>query len=832
MAINTQRSTRAFRRVITAAALVACAGMPAIAQDNPAAASAAKSAVGTATKNDPRVRVDENNLVDLHVADEDLATVLEMLSIQSQKNIIASKNVSSRVTANLYRVTFFEALDAILNANGLGYVEQGNFVYVYTLDELKEIEKASRVRISRVIELNYLNSNDAAEFVKPLLSDTGQIKTNGKTAQFPSIGDTPTGSDEYSNSAVLVVFDYEQNVAEIETLVRSLDTRPAQVLVEATILQTQLSEDNAFGVDFSIIANMNFGDFVQIGGPLQAANSLIGGRSGGSSVLPADRGASAISSTVGNTASKGGLKVGVVSNDVAVFLRVLDEVTDTTIVSNPKILTLNRQPSRVLVGRKVGYLSTTTTDTASTQTVEFLDTGTQLYFRPFVTTEGMIRMELKPQVSDAVIRETTNSSGGGVTIPDELTNELTTNVLVRDGQTVVLGGLFSETTKATRRQIPLLGDIPVLGSAFRGNEDNTNRNEIIFLVTPTIINDQALADQGKAALESLENVRAGTREGLLFWSRERRTAMLNLEAQELARAGDNEAAQWKLRQSLFLNPSQPEAIQLRARVGGENTDWPSRSMLDDILRGQTPGASTAPAASTPMTPLTDGSNTNNINTSNDLNLATFNTNSTFNESSTANSVSFNTNTNQNAMSETLFVQSAIHEPALALHPVPAHQPLPVNQHNNPYTPTSTLGSKANANLNTNPNTGFNTNSSELNTTNSYTQVVSNTQAITEDTSTQSDFFENEFSTQDAHFATTDKSQWLSQRDTIASWFAWAGMSPNASFARGYVSQWYQQPQYQNASNPNSTSSTTTNEPNSLTNAAQGSNINESPVEHK
>src|SRR5205085_2434138 len=107
--------------------------------------------------------------------------------------------------------------------------------------------------------------------------------------------------------------------------------------------------------------------------------------------------------------------------------------------------------------------------------------GTQLYFRPFVTNEGMIRMELKPQVSEAQIRDSRDSNGGAITIPDEITNELVTNVIVGDGQTVVLGGLFKEQTQTTRRQVPFLGDIPIVGLAFRGNEDSTVRSEVIFL---------------------------------------------------------------------------------------------------------------------------------------------------------------------------------------------------------------------------------------------------------------------------------------------------------------------------------------------------------------
>ncbi|MBI1191317.1 MAG: hypothetical protein GC200_11635 [Tepidisphaera sp.] len=542
-----------------------------------------------------RVTVDDNMIVDLHVNDEDLGTVLEMLSIQSKKNIIASKNVNARVSANLYGVTFYEALDAILNINGYGYLENGNFITIYTLDELKALQQAQRQRISKVIHLNYLSSTDAAALVTPLLSvagpngEAGQIKTNGKLANFPTLGDVPQGNEEYANTSMLVVYDYEENVNEIEQLLKQLDTRPAQVLVEATILQTALTEANGLGIDFSIIADSKFTEFVSAGGPLGVVNGLIRGATtaGGSNPLPADSHAVGVTSTNGNTASSGGFKVGVVSDDVAVFLRVLDEVTDTTILSNPKIMALNRQASRVLVGRKVGYLSTTSTDTTTTQTVQFLDTGTQLYFRPIVMNDGMIRMELKPQVSDAVIRDTKDATGAAVTIPDENTNELTTNVMLRDGQTVVLGGLFREQTQSSRNQVPFLGDIPLIGAAFRGHDDSTERNEIIFMITPHIVNDSQLADAGQRGRDQLERAVAGAREGTLFWSRDKMSSQLNVEADDEAAKGDTDKALWLLQRSLAINPNQPEAIGLREKLSTEKTVWPTRSTLQRIIDGET-----------------------------------------------------------------------------------------------------------------------------------------------------------------------------------------------------------------------------------------------------
>ncbi len=539
------------------------------------------------------VAVSDYDLVELHVQDENLAAVLQLLAIRSQRNIVTGQNVSATITADLFSTTFYEAMDAILHPNGYGYIEKGNFIYVYTTEELNQIIQESRVPVAKVVRLNYLNAIDAAEFVKPLLSESGQIKTNGQEDAFNIPSSTPVGAEDFANSATVVIYDYEENVEAIVSLLSELDTKPAQVLVEATILQTALTEANAFGIDFSIIDDLNFSDFVGVGGPLKAADSLINGM--GSRLLagtatdvqtPDDGVGRAFTSTAGGTAGPATFKVGIVDQDVAIFMRLLDEVTDTTIISTPKILTLNRQPARVLVGRKVGFLSTTATDTATVQTVEFLDTGTQLYFRPFVSDDGTIRMELKPQVSEAVIRTATDATGIAVTIPDEITNELVTNVMVRDGQTVVLGGLFRESTVASRRQVPVVGDIPIIGAAFRGHDDETQRTEIIFLITPSLINDQILTDQGERAKGYIKNIHTGTREGLLPWSRERMTGMLNVEAERLAQEGDYSKAMWSISRSLGMNHTQPELIALRERITRRHSIWPKRSMLEEWTSGE------------------------------------------------------------------------------------------------------------------------------------------------------------------------------------------------------------------------------------------------------
>jgi type IV pilus secretin PilQ/predicted competence protein len=523
---------------------------------------------------------DENMTVELHVQDEELTNVLQMLSLQSERNIVASNDVSARVTANLYGVTFHEALDAILHVNGYGYIEKGNFIYVYPANVLEEIEQASRQVEGRVFNLNFISAVDAADFVTPLLSDAGEIKSNGKVANW-SDPSGPTGNEEFASLSTLIVYDYSENIEAVERMLTTLDTRPAQILVEATIVQTTLNEANAFGVDFSIIADFDYADFAN---PLGAVDALLDGNDG-SARVPADGGATGIVGTPGNTSGPGTFKAGIVSNDVTVFLKLLNEITSTTIISNPKVVTLNRQPGRVLVGRKVGFLQTTSTDTSTTQSVEFLDTGTQLNFRPFVTGEGIIRMELKPQVSEAALRSTTDVVGSTVTIPDEITNELVANVMVPDGHTIVLGGLFREATTTSRRQVPVLGDIPILGSAFRGHDDDIDRQEIIFMITPSIVSDQVLVDQGLRGEEAVERVRAGAREGTLPFSQTRQAAQLIVEAEHLAAEGKTDAALHCVRRALHLVPNNEDAIALREQLVNERDIWPNHSVLNSIIEG-------------------------------------------------------------------------------------------------------------------------------------------------------------------------------------------------------------------------------------------------------
>ena len=517
------------------------------------------------------VVIDEFGTVDLVVNETEVTQVLEMLAIQGRRNIIASNSVAGVVSANLYDVTFNEALESILRVNGFAYVEEGNFVYVYTNDELETIEKARLKTQSRIYELQYLSAADADEFVKPLLSADGKAAFRGtvEAGYQPSMEDG--GGDSYAWSSKLVINDYPDNLEAIGILLKELDTAPMQVVVEATVVQTKVDEDNEFGLDFTALSNINIGSIT--GGPLAAANNLISGSFGSTN-------ATAVTSGVGQTdvTFSGGLKAGVIKDHVGAFLRVLDQVVDTTVLARPRVTCLNRQRAEVLIGTRVGYLSTKQTETSTTQSVEFLDTGIQLVFRPFISPDGMIRLELRPSVSSATLR-----TDGGQTVPDEITQQLMTNVRCRDGETIILGGLFRESTVITRNQVPFLGDIPLIGGLFRGQDDQVEKEEIIFLLTPSIIPDERLWESGKDSLAIINSVRVGARSGLLPFSRDQITANYNRDALNAYRRGDLDRALYWTNLSLRTSKMQPEMLRLRENISDESESIWERDLLRELL---------------------------------------------------------------------------------------------------------------------------------------------------------------------------------------------------------------------------------------------------------
>ncbi len=319
------------------------------------------------------------------------------------------------------------------------------------------------------------------------------------------------------------------------------------------ILRAELKDENALGIDFSLVGGV---DLENLGATSRGITDITLG------LLPQDRFErfnSNVSTDFAGDVPDGGITVGIIKDQVAVFLRALEQVTDTTVLANPKVLALNKQKGQVIVGRRDGFMTTTVTETQAIQTVDFLETGTQLIFRPFISDDGFIRMELHPEDSVGFV----NAQG----LPSEQTTEVTTNVIARDGDTILIGGLFREVTSETRRQVPWLGSLPGVGSLFRSRNDATTREEVIILLTVHIVKDHAAyAAASQQAYGNVERVRVGLRQGLMWHGRERIARRQYGKALDAFSAGDPDQALWHLNMALHNNGMHVAAMQLKERI--------------------------------------------------------------------------------------------------------------------------------------------------------------------------------------------------------------------------------------------------------------------------
>ncbi|MCX5656311.1 MAG: hypothetical protein NTY65_16870 [Planctomycetota bacterium] len=578
---------------------------PATLAEPPAVESAAPS--GGTTAAEPVLVGEDGKIESLHAKNEDVSNVLELLSRQYQVNIIASQGVKGKVTADLYNVSIDEVLDAICRANGLKWTRENTSIYVNTAAEATAVRTDESRLVTEVFPLNYLTAEDAAKLIVPALSAKGTSAVNAPTEKgLPSGSSGSTGANSFGLQDAIIVRDFPENIERVRDILKRMDRRPRQVLVEATILEVTLEDDTSLGVDFNALSGIDFHQLsataaavatptrTNVTDPTALAN---GGPAGDASAPVPQPGRAATQPgpwgqvrTQGFATPGAGLNIGFITNDVSVFINAMETVTDTTILSNPKVLAVNKQRSQVIVGQRLPYLTTTNSETTAVQTVNFLDVGTELAFRPFISDDGYVRLEVHPKVSSA----TFTPNGEFSTLPGENTTEVTANIMVKDGHTIVIGGLFKEATSTGRLQVPGLGNIPGLGWLFRSNDDSTKRKEIIVLLTPHIIDDEEAAnDIGVQALDDAKRRCLGMREGFSWFTRER-IQVLYLHAADKAwqeyeknhKPSDLSWALWNTEVALNIAPNTLKALRMKDMIlsekRGEPYEPPNWTIWDSI----------------------------------------------------------------------------------------------------------------------------------------------------------------------------------------------------------------------------------------------------------
>ena len=431
-------------------------------------------------------RTDAGRL-EFHARNMDVRDVFRQLRKLTRQNIVVSREVNATFSGDLYDVSPEEAIEMVCRGASLRATHHGSYLF---------IEPA--MYETRVYRLHYARAEDLRGMVQGMLTEGGKVSASSgaRIGLRPELEES--GGDEYAYAEVLVVRDVPENLDRIEELVETLDREPEQVLLEVVMVAAKLEDDFQMGISFDRLQGLDYQDVSGTSSGFDLTTKSVGGADLVDGIA---RGGTGLTADVAGT----GLNIGWIDGSAAMFVKAVETVTDTEVLANTKILALNKQQGQLLLGRRDGYLTTTVSETTSIQTIEYLETGTQLLFRPFVGEDGRIRLEIHPEDSDGGLSD--------LGLPFENTAELTTNILVRDGQTVVIGGLFREKTEDETTKVPLLGDLPLLGRLFQRQLDRTTREELIILLTPHVIR------RGEVASGSSAGAGAGqeAEEGIGLW---------------------------------------------------------------------------------------------------------------------------------------------------------------------------------------------------------------------------------------------------------------------------------------------------------------------------
>ncbi len=511
--------------------------------------AATKTAVHKVTMND-------DNLLTLIFEESDIKAVLTAIGIEAGLNILSMESVTGLVSATLTDVEIETALDAVLKSRGLVSRREGNIVYVGTPEELHFVEYSGDLILTRVYRPNYVTAQDMQSLITPLLSkELGQITISAASDVGIASDSASAGGDSYSGEEVVVVRDFEGILGQIDQLVAEVDRMPRQVSIEAMILSVALDDKSELGVDFELLRQKE--------------------------TLRITSGTPLVNLTTGTFAD--GLKIGFLDTSVFMFLNALESIGDTTVVASPRIMCLNKQRAEILIGSQLGYVSTTVTQNAAVQSVEFLEVGTQLSIRPFISSDGMIRMEVHPELSTGSVRVE-----GGFTLPDKEVTQITTNIMCPDGATVVIGGLIREDLVTSSTQIPILGNIPWFGAAFRQRSEKIGRSEIIVLLTPRIIHEADLRREGYGYAAELKERRSIFRDKMSPLGRRHIAARYHRKALAAWAAGDADTALRYCNLAIHIDPLERDAVALRQELLSVEPDL--EISVDDHLRhGLAPG---------------------------------------------------------------------------------------------------------------------------------------------------------------------------------------------------------------------------------------------------
>ena len=422
--------------------------------------------------------------VTFNFQDVPVRTVLQLIAEESNLNIVAADTVQGNVTLRLVNVPWDQALDLVLQAKGLDKRQNGNVVWVAPQAEIAKYEQDkadARInlenRIEMVTEYIPINYGNAEDIAKLLTDDAKNGKGGGGGSTDSQRGFlSPRGSISFDRRTnTLLVIDIPQRVAAIRDLVNKLDKPVDQVVIEARIVIANESFARELGAKFGISGTTHTqanGDGIGFGSKSVGGGTLPTG--GLNLSLP--------SALAGGT---GSLALSILNAGYALDMELsaLQQEGRGEIISNPRIVTSNQKEALIKQGDQIGYITTTAGNNANVPQVQFKDVVLQLKVTPTITNDNRIFLNMDLQKDD--LSGYVNTGVGQV--PQIATREVTTAVLVEDGQTVVVGGVYEFKDQNSLSKVPFLGDIPLIGNLFKNRNHTKSKAELLVFVTPKVI---------------------------------------------------------------------------------------------------------------------------------------------------------------------------------------------------------------------------------------------------------------------------------------------------------------------------------------------------------
>lgn len=434
--------------------------------------------------------------ISLDFQDIEVRRVLQLLADFTGINMVAADSVQGNITLRLKDVPWDQALDIILKTKNLDKRRNGNVIWIAPVAELIKAEDeeakalAQSIKLAPIqtdyIRLNYAKAADVLKLIEE--SRDGKGAVSNRTANSDSLALesllSPRGSavaDTRTNT--LIVNDTAQNIDKVRKMIDLLDVAVKQVMVEARIVRATTDFTKEMGVKWGILSQgVNSNNDLLVGGSDTTLWNLREPDDDGKYTIERPQN---LNVDLGVTNPAGRIAFGLISmSDFMLDLELSALQADGygEVVSTPKVLTADKQMAKVASGQEIPYQTTTNSASGSTANTQFKQALLSLEVTPSITPDGKVQMKLR----------ITSDSPAGVAPNREIIlnkNEINTDVLVNNGETVVLGGIFEQETVNKQTKVPFFGDLPGIGRLFRNDSKTDNKRELLIFVTPRIVND-------------------------------------------------------------------------------------------------------------------------------------------------------------------------------------------------------------------------------------------------------------------------------------------------------------------------------------------------------